>query len=104
MASALASLLTPGWASPPLLRTLAYMEAFRTFGTGRIGLGRFFAPELPRPNDGVVSVEETRVPGMRDHVVVPASHTAMLVSAEVARHICVFLDSGKFVRADTVQA
>lgn len=73
-------------------------------GTGRIGLGRFFAPELPRPNDGVVSVEETRVPGMRDHIVVPASHTAMLVSAEVAGHICAFLNSGKFDRAAMAQA
>lgn len=70
-------------------------------GTGRIGLGRFFAPELPRPNDGVVSIEETRVPGMRDHIVVPASHTGMLVSAEVASRVCVFLESGKFDRADT---
>lgn len=69
-------------------------------GTGRIGLGRFFAPELPRPNDGVVSVEETRVPGMRDHIVLPASHTVMLVSPEVASQVCAFLAHGKFARAE----
>lgn len=73
-------------------------------GTGRIGLGRFFAPELPRPNDGVVSVEETRVPGMRDHVVLPASHTVMLVSAEVASQVCTFLAHGKFDRAQRAHA
>lgn len=73
-------------------------------GTGRIGLGRFFAPELPQPNDGVVSVEETRVPGMRDHIVLPASHTAMLVSADVASHVCAFLGHGKFDRAEPAHA
>lgn len=68
-------------------------------GTGRVGLGRLFAPALPQPNDGVVSVEETRVPGMRDHVVLPVSHTAMLVSREVARQTCAFLSDGKFDRS-----
>jgi pimeloyl-ACP methyl ester carboxylesterase len=61
-----------------------------------IGLGRIVAPDLARPNDGVVSVDETRVPGMRDHVVLHVSHTAMLFSAEVARKVCLFLDAGRF--------
>jgi len=68
-------------------------------GTGRIGLGRLFAPDLPKPNDGVVAVEETRVPGMRDHLVLPVSHTVMLVSREVAHQACAFLCNGKFDRA-----
>jgi pimeloyl-ACP methyl ester carboxylesterase len=68
-------------------------------GTGRIGMGRFIAPALPEPNDGVVAVEETRVPGMRDHIVLPASHTAMLVSAAVARHVCEYLSRGAFTHA-----
>ena len=65
-------------------------------GSGRVGLGRLFAPGLPKPNDGVVAVEETRIPGMRDHVVLPVSHTLMLVSREVVHQACTYLAHGKF--------
>ena len=68
-------------------------------GTGRIGLGRLVAQRLPQPNDGVVSVEETRVPGMRDHVVLPISHTLMLASRAVVHQVCAFLAEGTFDRA-----
>jgi pimeloyl-ACP methyl ester carboxylesterase len=70
-------------------------------GTGGVGMGRFIAPGLPKPHDGVVAVEETRVPGMRDHVVLPVSHSAMLVSSEVARQACSFLDNGCFEHSGT---
>lgn len=65
-------------------------------GSSNIGLGSLIAPDLPRPNDGVVTVDETRVPGARDHIVLGASHTSMLVSAAVARQICAFLRTGAF--------
>lgn len=67
-------------------------------GSSGIGLGKLFAPDLPQPNDGVVTVDETRVPGARDHIVLSAGHTAMLVSAGVARQICAFLRTGAFSR------
>ena len=73
-------------------------------GTGRIGLGRLVAHRLPQPNDGVVSVEETRVPGMRDHVVLRVSHTLMLVSRDVVHQVCAFLAQGKFDRAHAASA
>ena len=68
-------------------------------GVGSLGLGRIFAPSLPKPNDGVVSVDETHVPGMRDHVVLRASHTFMLVSREVVHQTCAYLAQGKFDHA-----
>ena len=68
-------------------------------GTGRIGMGRLIAPRLPTPNDGVVAVDETRVPGMRDHLVLPVSHTAMLISSGVARQVCAYLSCGAFAHA-----
>jgi len=67
-------------------------------GNLRIGLGRLIAPGLPEPNDGVVRVEETRFAGMNDHVVLPVSHSGMLVSRAVARQICAFLRDGAFAR------
>lgn len=65
-------------------------------GSGRIGIGRFIAPDLARPNDGVVTVEETRVPGAADHLVLPVSHTAMLASRDVADETAHFLLQGRF--------
>jgi pimeloyl-ACP methyl ester carboxylesterase len=86
------------WLGGPRPGTIDGCEIGVIAGTGRIGLGRVFAPHLPTPNDGVVSVAETRVPGMRDHLVLPVSHTVMLVSAEIARETCAFLENGKFDR------
>jgi pimeloyl-ACP methyl ester carboxylesterase len=66
-------------------------------GTSRLGLGRLFV-RLPEPNDGVVCVDETRLPGMRDHLALPVGHTAMLASPQVARQTAVFLKTGAFAR------
>jgi pimeloyl-ACP methyl ester carboxylesterase len=68
-------------------------------GTGGVGMGRLVAPGLPKPNDGVVAVQETLVPGMRDHKVLAVSHSAMLFSPRVAREVCTFLARGRFERA-----
>lgn len=64
-------------------------------GTRSLGLG-LLVPGLGRPNDGLVAVEETRVPGARDQVVVRVSHTEMLISRKVAAQVCAFLKNGKF--------
>jgi pimeloyl-ACP methyl ester carboxylesterase len=66
-------------------------------GTARFGMGRFLA-RLPQPNDGVICLDETRLPGLRDHLTLPLSHSAILVSARVARQIHSFLESGHFAR------
>ncbi len=68
-------------------------------GSRRLGAARLVAPDQPAPNDGVVSVGETRLPGMRDHIVLKVSHSGMLVSRSVAHQICAFLRSGAFEHA-----
>ena len=73
-------------------------------GSVPIGLGQIVDPGLPRPNDGAVSVEETRLPGMRDHVVLRVSHSGMLVSRGVARQICAFLRDGAFAHLNRQDA
>ena len=65
-------------------------------GTGGVGLGRLVSPGLPQPNDGAVSVEETRLPVAREHLVLPVSHSGMLLSGRVARHAARFLLTGSF--------
>jgi pimeloyl-ACP methyl ester carboxylesterase len=65
-------------------------------GSLSLGLGSIVAPDLPRPSDGVVSVAETALPGMRDRIVLHVSHTGMLISGAVARQICAFLRDGAF--------
>ena len=64
-------------------------------GSTSAGLGRVVS-NLPEPNDGTVAVEETRIEGMTDHLVLPVTHTGMLASALVAEHVVRFLDTGRF--------
>lgn len=65
-------------------------------GDGGFGLGVMVARDLPRPHDGAVCVAETHVPGMRDHVVLPVSHTQMVISPRVVNQVCEFLRRGRF--------
>ena len=70
-------------------------------GDRAMGLGMMVARGLPQPHDGTITVEETHVPGAREHVVLHVSHTQMVVSPLVARYVCEFLRRGRFPRADT---
>ncbi len=67
-------------------------------GDFAFGLGRLVA-RLPKPNDGVARVEETRVPGAKESIVLHINHTGMLISPAVARAACAFLHNGTFRHA-----
>lgn len=75
------------WSRPEPLGVVA--------GTMPLGLGRALG-RLPGPNDGVVCVDETAVEGMRDRIVLPVSHSAMILSARVAAQTTEFLREGRF--------
>ncbi|HUO80071.1 MAG TPA: alpha/beta fold hydrolase [Steroidobacteraceae bacterium] len=64
-------------------------------GNHSLGFGRFIG-HLPEPNDGTVSVDETELDGAADHLVLPVSHTGLLVSEEVVEATVRFLSSGRF--------
>jgi pimeloyl-ACP methyl ester carboxylesterase len=68
-------------------------------GSMGVGIGRLFGA-LEDAHDGTVMVEETRLPGAKDHIVVAASHTGLLLSAEVAAQTRHFLEHGEFSRQD----
>lgn len=67
-------------------------------GTRGLGLGRLI-PGLPRPNDGVVSVAETRLAGCKDAIALPLAHSQMLFSKTCIDQIATFLASGNFSHA-----
>lgn len=66
-------------------------------GSMGLGLGRLFA-DLNADHDGTVLVEETLLPGAKDHITLSTSHTGMLFSAEVAEQAGWFLRTGMFRR------
>ena len=60
-----------------------------------IGMGLVTGgPELP--HDGTVSVEESQLKGATDSIVVRESHLSILMSAQVASQVVIFLKTGKF--------
>ncbi len=61
---------------------------------GDAGPRQNFLPFHGEPNDGVLSVEETRLPGVA-HLVLPAIHTFIMNRRDTTRAILAFLDEGR---------
>jgi alpha-beta hydrolase superfamily lysophospholipase len=54
--------------------------------------------QLKKPSDGVVTVEETKLPGFKAHITVPAGHTiGLLLSSQVMKQTEAFLKTGQFL-------
>jgi len=85
------------WREPTDLSLDRRFEVGVIAGTRQLGLGRFLV-RLPGTNDGVVCVDETKLPAMRDHIVLPVAHSQMLVSPTIARQTAAFLKTGAFAR------
>ncbi|QDF75767.1 MULTISPECIES: esterase/lipase family protein [Shewanella] len=51
---------------------------------------------LPAPNDGKVSVANTKLDGMRDHIILPVTHPFMMNSGAVIAQTVHFLAHGRF--------
>lgn len=64
-------------------------------GSRALGLGLLVGGAGGR-GDGTVALRETRLEGLKDHVVLPVTHTGMLFSRKVAEHAIEFLRTGRF--------
>jgi alpha-beta hydrolase superfamily lysophospholipase len=65
---------------------------------GELSFNPIFSYLLPGKDDGKVSVERARLPGMQDFIVLPTNHTLILWDNSVGRQILHFLAFGCFLR------
>ena len=63
---------------------------------GNRTLNPLFSRMIPGADDGKVSVERAKVEGMNDFLVVPHSHTYIMMSDEVIGQVAYFLANGEF--------
>ena len=64
--------------------------------TGDRSLNPFFSDIIPGEDDGKVSVEGAKVAGMTDFIVVPYSHSYIMMRKEVIDQVIQFLERGMF--------
>jgi len=76
------------WSLPNELGILA--------GDRTIGMAMIVAPDLPSPNDGVIEVADTVLPGAREHRVLALGHTGLIVWPKAAELTANFLLTGAF--------
>jgi pimeloyl-ACP methyl ester carboxylesterase len=83
----LAREINPAWAGSRDFGALA--------GTYPFGIGTIFR-DLPRPSDGVVLLDETKLVGLSDHATYRLNHFGMLLSKRCAAAVAQFLETGRF--------
>ena len=68
---------------------------------GSTGNGKGLNPIIPGNDDGTVGVDEARVKGMTDFILLRGQHSMLLLKKEVIRNVIHFLDTGRFISPGT---
>ena len=84
------------WLAAPGTGIFPKREIGVVAGSIGVGLGAMVTHGLMQPHDGTVSVAETELAAACDRIVLPVSHTSMLLSHAVARQTGTFLRDGRF--------
>ena len=63
---------------------------------GSRSLNPYYSHLITGQDDGKVSIEATIIAGMKDHIVLPVTHTFMMNSAEVLNQALHFFKNGYF--------
>ncbi len=64
---------------------------------GNRSLNPVYSQILPEADDGKVTVERTKVDGMKAHITMPVTHTFMMMNSDVIEQVIAFLRNGSFL-------